>query len=105
MFNIQYETTRLASGARISAQCSTKQHEKSRNSRKKEKHFLFLKGHCCSLACINIYTWISNTSVRLHADDTTVYGSDVSPVVLEYSLNSDLHLLSAWGCSGSKTNL
>ena len=39
---------------------------------------------------------ISNTSVRFYADKTTVYGSDVSPMVLEYSLNSDLHLFSAW---------
>lgn len=39
---------------------------------------------------------VSNTLVRLYADDTTLYCSVVSLIILEYFLNSDPHLLSAW---------
>ena len=39
---------------------------------------------------------VTNTSLRLYADDTTEYTSDVSPPVLEYIINSDLHILSTW---------
>ena len=33
---------------------------------------------------------------RLFADDTTVYASDVSPIVLQFVINNDLNLLSTW---------
>ena len=39
---------------------------------------------------------ISNTSIRLYADDTTDYASDISPMVLEYTINLDLDCLSRW---------
>jgi len=39
---------------------------------------------------------ITNTSLRLYADDTTEYASDASPSVLEYVINSDLSILSSW---------
>ena len=39
---------------------------------------------------------ITNTSLRLYADDTTEYASDVSPLVLEYVINCDLSILSSW---------
>ena len=38
----------------------------------------------------------TNTSLRLYADDTTEYASDVSPVVLQFVINSDLSVLSRW---------
>ena len=34
--------------------------------------------------------FITNTSLRLHADDTTQYVYDVSPMVLQFVINSDL---------------
>ena len=40
--------------------------------------------------------FVSNTSLRLHADDTTEYASDVSPTVLQCVINSDLSVLSRW---------
>jgi len=39
---------------------------------------------------------VTNTSSRLYADDTTEYAPDVSPPVLEYIINSDLHILATW---------
>ena len=39
---------------------------------------------------------VTNSSLRLYADDTTEYASDASPPVLEYIINSDLHILSTW---------
>ena len=33
---------------------------------------------------------VSNVSLRLYADDTTAYLSDVSPTILEFSFNKDL---------------
>ena len=39
---------------------------------------------------------VTNSSLRLYADDTTEYASDVSPPVLEFIMNSDLHILSTW---------
>ena len=39
---------------------------------------------------------VSNTSLRLYADDTTEYASDVSPMVLEYTINEDLKIVSSW---------
>ena len=38
----------------------------------------------------------TNTSLRLYADDTTEYASDVSPVVLQFVINSDMSVLSRW---------
>ena len=40
--------------------------------------------------------FITNTSLRLYADDTTEYASDVSPMVLQFVINSDLSVLSRW---------
>jgi len=40
--------------------------------------------------------FITNTSLRLYADDTTQYASDVSPMVLQFVINSDLSVLSRW---------
>ena len=39
---------------------------------------------------------VTNTSLQLYANDTTEYASDASPPVLEYIINSDLHILSTW---------
>ena len=38
----------------------------------------------------NLNLQVTNTSLRLYADDTTEYASDASPPVLEYVINSDL---------------
>ena len=40
--------------------------------------------------------FVRDTSLRLYADDTTTYSSDVSPLVLEYLINSDLEIVSNW---------
>ena len=40
--------------------------------------------------------FLRDTSLRLYADDTTTYCSDVSPLVLEYLTNSDLEIVSNW---------
>ena len=34
--------------------------------------------------------FITSTSLRLYADDTTQYASNVSPMVLQFVINSDL---------------
>ena len=39
---------------------------------------------------------VPNVSLRLYADDTTSYGADVSPTVLEFVVNKDLKTLSSW---------
>ena len=39
---------------------------------------------------------VSTVSLRLYADDTTAYLSDVSPTILEFSFNKDLQTLSSW---------
>ena len=39
---------------------------------------------------------VPNVSLRLYADDTTAYLSDVSPTILEFSFNKDLQTLSSW---------
>ena len=39
---------------------------------------------------------VPNVSLRLYADDTTAYLSDVSPTILEFSFNKDLQALSSW---------
>ena len=39
---------------------------------------------------------VPNVSLRLYADDTTAYLSDVSPTILEFSFNKDLQALSTW---------
>ena len=40
--------------------------------------------------------FVSNISLRLYADDTTEYASDVSPMVLQCVINSELGVLSRW---------
>ena len=37
--------------------------------------------------------FITNTSLRLYAEDTTEYASDVSPMFLQFVINSDLSVL------------
>ena len=37
-----------------------------------------------------------SSSLRLYADDTTTYASDLDTVILEISLNQDLNVLVAW---------
>ena len=44
----------------------------------------------------NLNYFVSNASLRLYADDTTEYASDVSPTVLQCVINSDLSVLSRW---------
>ena len=39
---------------------------------------------------------VPNVSLRLYADDTTAYLSDVPPTILEFSFNKDLRTLSSW---------
>ena len=39
---------------------------------------------------------VANVSLRLYADGTTAYLSDVSPTILEFSFNEDLQALSSW---------
>ena len=39
---------------------------------------------------------VSDTSLRLYADDTTEYASDMSPIILQFTINKDLALLSTW---------
>ena len=39
---------------------------------------------------------VPNVTLRLYADDTTAYLSDVSPTILEFSFNKDLLTLSSW---------
>ncbi|PFX22135.1 putative RNA-directed DNA polymerase from transposon X-element [Stylophora pistillata] len=39
---------------------------------------------------------IPDVSLRLYADDTTMYASDVSPMVLEFVVNNGLERLSSW---------
>ena len=37
-----------------------------------------------------------DVSLRLYADDTTLYASDVSPITLEFVVNGGLSRLSEW---------
>ena len=39
---------------------------------------------------------VPDVSLRLHADDTTLYASDVSPIALQFVVNQGLSLLSEW---------
>ena len=39
---------------------------------------------------------VPNVSLRLYANDTTAYLSDVSPTILEFSFNKGLQTLSSW---------
>jgi len=39
---------------------------------------------------------VTNTSLWLYADDTSECASNLTPPVMEYIINSDLHLLSTW---------
>ena len=36
------------------------------------------------------------SSLSLHADDTTQYAADNSPIVLQYTLNKDMESISSW---------
>ena len=40
--------------------------------------------------------FITSTSLWLYTDDTKEYASDVSPMVLQFVINSDLSVLSRW---------
>lgn len=60
-----------------------------------------LRDPCWALHFFNIYIndlnlQVTNTSLQLYANDTTEYAMDASPPVLEYIINSDLHILSTW---------
>ena len=47
--------------------------------------------------CVNDFNYfVSNTSLRMYAADTTEYASDVSLMVLQCVINSDLGVLSRW---------
>ena len=39
---------------------------------------------------------IVTSSLRLYADDTTIYTSDVYPARLEFTINDDVSALSQW---------
>ena len=39
---------------------------------------------------------VSDVSLRLYADDTTINASDVSPMILEFVVNNGLERLSSW---------
>ena len=41
-------------------------------------------------------TWIPDVSLRLYADDTTLYTSDVSPIALQFVVYQCLSRLSEW---------
>lgn len=43
----------------------------------------------------NLNFCVPNVSLRLYADDTTAYLSDVSPTILEFSFNKDLQAISS----------
>ena len=60
-----------------------------------------LQGSLLGPLLFNMYVndlnyFIANTSLRLYANDTTQYASDVSPMVLQFVINSDLSVLSRW---------
>ena len=62
---------------------------------------MFNQGSLLGPLLLNMYVndlnyFITNTSLRLYADDTTEYASDVSPMVLQFVINSDLSVLSRW---------
>ena len=40
--------------------------------------------------------FISSSSLRIYADDTTEYASDPSPIALQYIVNADLKQLHTW---------
>ena len=45
---------------------------------------------------INDLNCVPSVSLRLYADNTTAYFSDVSPTILKFSINKDLQTLSSW---------
>ena len=56
-----------------------------------------LLGPCLFNLFINdINFFIDEVSLRLYADDTTEYLADVSPMVLEFKISRELHILSEW---------
>ena len=44
------------------------------------------------------------SSLRLYADDTTTYASDVNLTTLELTINQDLDKLSSWFSSNASRN-
>ena len=54
-------------------------------------------GHCCFNIFINDLNYaVPDVSLRLYADDTTLYASDVSPIALQFVVNRCLSRLSEW---------
>ena len=59
------------------------------------------QGSLLGLQLFNVYMndlnyFVRDTSLRLYADDTTAYSSDVSPLILDYFINFDLEITSNW---------
>ena len=52
--------------------------------------------HYCSGIVGNDGRAVPNVSLRLYADDTTAYLSDVSPTIVEFSFSKGLQTLSSW---------
>ena len=54
-------------------------------------------GHCCFNIFINDLNYaVPDVSLRLYADDTTLYASDVSPIAVQFVVNRCLSRLSEW---------
>ena len=45
---------------------------------------------------INDLSCVLSVSLKLYADDTTAFLSDVSPTILQFSIDKDLQTLSSW---------
>ena len=45
---------------------------------------------------INDLSCVLSFSLKLYADDTTAFLSDVSPTILQFSIDKDLQTLSSW---------
>ena len=52
-------------------------------------------GHCCLLYSLMNYA-VLDMSLRLYADETPLYASDVSPIALQFVVNRGLSCLSEW---------
>ena len=50
----------------------------------------------CNIFINDISHSVPDVSLRLYADDTTLYTSDVSPIALQFALNQGLSRLSEW---------
>ena len=55
-----------------------------------------LLGPLLSNIFINYLNCVPSVSLRLQADNTTAYLSDVSPTILEFSMNENLQTLLSW---------